>query len=64
MPQTNKKPLKEKNVTVADTVKTMRDKGVEVSEKDAELILEFLFYLAKLSVDQYVNNLSNDIKQP
>ena len=29
--------------------------GSEVSEKDAEIILDFLYFLAKLSVNQYLN---------
>jgi hypothetical protein len=51
---------KKRSVTTADTVKAMRDTGIEVSEKDAEIILEFLYFLAKLTVKQYINNNYSD----
>lgn len=53
---------KKRSVTAADTVTAMRDAGIEVSEKDAEIILEFLYFLAKLAVNQYVNNNCSDGK--
>jgi len=53
---------KKRNVTAADTVKAMRDTGIEVSEKDAEIILDFLYFLAKLTVNQYVNYNKEDQK--
>ena len=57
----SKELLKKRNVTTADTVKALRKNGIEVSEKDAEIILDFLYFLAKLTVNQYVNNnYSND----
>jgi hypothetical protein len=57
----SKELLKKRNVTSADTVKALRKNGIEVSEKDAEIILDFLYFLAKLTVNQYVNNnYSND----
>ena len=57
----SKELLKKRNVTAADTVKALRKNGIEVSEKDAEIILDFLYFLAKLTVNQYVNNnYSND----
>ena len=51
-----------KGVKPADTIKAMRKQGIEISEKDAEIILDFLYFLAKLSVDQYLkdNNELND----
>lgn len=52
----SKELLKKRNVTTADTVKALRKNGIEVSEKDAEIILDFLYILAKLTVNQYVNN--------
>jgi hypothetical protein len=57
----SKELLKKRNVTTADTMKVMRENGIEVSEKDAEIILDFLYFLAKLTVNQYLNdNYSDD----
>ena len=42
----------------------MRENGVEVSEKDAEIILDFSYFLAKLTVNQYVNNQQDDNDLP
>lgn len=39
-------------------MKAIRKNGVEVSEKEAQEILDFLYFLAKLTVNQYFN--SND----
>jgi hypothetical protein len=52
----SKELLKKRNVTTADTVKALRKNGIEISEKDAEIILDFLYFLAKLTVNQYVKN--------
>jgi len=46
---------KKRSVTVDDTIKALKAMGSEVSEKDAEIILDFLYFLAKLSVNQYLN---------
>jgi hypothetical protein len=55
----SKELLRKRNVTTADTIKAMRTMGNEISEKDAEIILDFLYFLAKLTVNQYVNNESD-----
>jgi hypothetical protein len=57
MPQMNKEKLKKRSITTGDTVKVMQENGMEISEKDAEIILDFLYFLAKLTVDQYVNDM-------
>ncbi len=44
--------LKKRNVTPADAVRDFREKGVEINEKEAEIILDFLYFLAKLTVNQ------------
>ena len=54
--------LKTRKVTTADTIKALRENGVEISEKDAEIILDFLYFLAKLAVNQYINNKYSDPK--
>jgi len=43
-------------VTANDVIKELSKNGLEVSEKEAEEILEFLFFLGKLTVNQYFNN--------
>ena len=45
-------------------VKLLQEKGVNVNEKDAENILDFLYFLAKLSVKQYINKKENINKAP
>jgi hypothetical protein len=55
----SKGQLKNKSVTTKDTIKALRNDGIEISENEAEKILEFLYFLAKLTVNQYVNNKSD-----
>jgi hypothetical protein len=55
-------PLKKRNLTTADAIKALRQNGIEVSEKEADIILDFLYFLAKLTVNQYVNNQSDTEK--
>lgn len=55
----SKGQLKNKSVTTKDTIKSLRSDGIEISENEAEKILEFLYFLAKLTVNQYVNNKSD-----
>jgi hypothetical protein len=43
-------------ITTKDTIKALHQNGVDISEKDAEIILDFLYFLAKLTVNQYINN--------
>ncbi|WP_166727688.1 hypothetical protein [Mucilaginibacter gilvus] len=52
----SKARLKNKTVTTTDTIKALRKDGIEISENEAEKILDFLYFLAKLTVNQYVNN--------
>jgi hypothetical protein len=54
-------PLKAKtpdnrSITPEKAKKILLENGVEVNEKEAEEILDFLYILAKLTVNQYVNN--------
>ena len=46
-----------RNVTVADAIKDLREKGVEVTEKQAAEILDLMHFLASLIVKQ---NFSDD----
>ncbi len=41
-----------RNVTVNDTIKNFRKNGVEISEKEAEKVLDLMYFLAKLIVSQ------------
>ena len=45
-----------KNISPAQAVKVLRDNGVDITEKDAEKILDFLYFLGKLTVNQYVKD--------
>ena len=57
------KDLAEKrNVTPEMAVKILRKNGVEVDEKKASDILDFLYFLAKLTVKQYIENGKGDDK--
>jgi len=44
-----------RTITPEQAVKILRKNGVECDEKQAEKILDFLYFLAKLSVHQYFN---------
>jgi hypothetical protein len=49
-----------RSITPEKAKKILLENGVEVNEKEVEEILEFLYFLAKLTVNQYVNNIKND----
>jgi hypothetical protein len=49
-----------KNITPQQAVKILEQSGLKVSEKDAEIILDFLYFLGKLSVDQYIKTIDNN----
>jgi len=51
---------KKRSLTAGDAIRVMRENGVEISEKEAEEILDFLYFLAKLTVNQYVKDNSSD----
>ncbi|HTK19886.1 MAG TPA: hypothetical protein VL442_10250 [Mucilaginibacter sp.] len=51
-----------KNITPQQAVKILEQRGLKVSEKDAEIILDFLYFLGKLSVNQYVKSVDNNNK--
>jgi hypothetical protein len=44
-----------RNITPEQAVIILRRSGIECDEKEAKIILDFLYILAKLSVDQYFN---------
>ncbi len=57
------KDLTEKRkITPEMAIKYFRGKGIEIDEKKASEILDFLYILAKLTVNQYINNQDGDEK--
>ena len=60
----NDKSQIKRNVTVSDAIKNLHENGIEVTEKQAAEILDFLYFLAHLSVKAYFNeNTSNSDEQ-
>jgi S-adenosylmethionine:tRNA-ribosyltransferase-isomerase (queuine synthetase) len=45
----------------AQAVKILSKNGLKFNEKEVEKILELLYFLGKLAVDQYIKDNSNDI---
>ena len=45
--------LKKRNITPEQAVKILRKNGIETNEKDVKIILDFLYFLAKLAVNQH-----------
>lgn len=59
----SKELLKNKRtLTTAHAIKVLGKNGINVTEKEAEEILDFLYFLAKLTVNQYINNDINSVK--
>lgn len=53
-----------RNVTPQQAVKILEQNGLKISEKEAEEILDFLYFLGKLTVNQLINkNKDIDIVQ-
>jgi hypothetical protein len=52
-------PSEKRNITPQQAVKILEQNGLKVSKKDAEVILDFLYFLGKLSVNQYVKTIDN-----
>ncbi len=48
-----------RNVTPEKAMEILKEKGVEISEKNAQELLDLMYLLAKLSVDQYIKEVSN-----
>ena len=47
-----------RNVTPEMAIKYFRENGIEIDEKLAENLLDLMYFFAKLSVDQYVKEIS------
>jgi hypothetical protein len=52
-----------RSVTTAQAIKMLADEGLEIKEKEAEEILDLLYFLGKLTVNQLVNNKGNTGRQ-
>ncbi len=58
-------PSEKRNVTPQQAIKILERNGLKISEKEAEEILDFLYFLGKLTVNQYFNKDKNsNLKQP
>ena len=55
-------PSQKRNITAERAVAILKKNGVDIDEKNVEKVLDFLYFLAKLTVNQYVNDDSNDVK--
>ena len=51
-----------RNITPEMAVKILRKDGVEIDEKKAVEVLDFLYFLAKLTVDRYINDPNGESK--
>lgn len=52
-----------RSITTAQAIKMLADEGLEINEKEAEEILDLLYFLGKLTVNQLVkNSTDNNIK--
>ena len=45
-------PAGKRNITVQKAVRMLKEKGVEIDGKNAEKVLDLMYFLAKLIVDQ------------
>ena len=50
-----KRLLEKRNITPQQAVKVLKKNGINVDENQAKIILDFLYILAKLTVNQYFN---------
>lgn len=48
--------LEKRNVTPDQAVRILRKNGIEVSEKEAKKILDFMYIIAKLAIRDYFSD--------
>jgi hypothetical protein len=48
-------PPDKRNITPQQAMKILEQNGLKISEKEAAEILDFLYFLGKLTVNQYFN---------
>jgi len=49
-----------RKITAEIAVKILKKNNIEVDEKEAEIILEFMYFLGELSVSLYFKDFNND----
>ena len=49
-----------RKITAEIAVKILKKNNIEVDEKEAEIILEFMYFIGKLAVNQYFNEFKDD----
>ena len=47
-------PSQKRNITAERAVAILKKNGVDIDEKNVEKVLDFLYFLAKLTVNQYI----------
>ena len=45
-------PAEKRNITVQKAIRMLKEKGVEIDEKNAGKVLDLMYFLAKLIVNQ------------
>ncbi|UUC45768.1 hypothetical protein [Flavobacterium cerinum] len=53
-----------KEITPQRAIELLRQDGIEVDEQNAALILEFLFEIAEIAVDQYFESAKKSVNLP
>jgi hypothetical protein len=55
----DKNLAEKRNVTPEMAIKYFRENGIEIDDKLAENLLDLMYFFAKLSVDQYIKEVSD-----
>lgn len=53
-----------KEITPQRAIELLRQDGIEVDEQNAALILNFLFEIAEIAVDQYLESAKRSVNLP
>lgn len=53
-------PRNQRNITKAKAIEILKKNGVKISEEEAEIVLEFMYFIGKLAVNQYFRKFKND----
>lgn len=53
-----------KEITPQRAIELLRQDGIEVDERNAALILNFLFEIAEIAVDQYLESAKRSVNLP
>ena len=55
-------PSQKRNITAERAVAILKKNGVDIDEKNVEKVLDFLYFLAKLTVNQYIKDELKTVK--